>query len=334
MDLDIARRQRHALQGPVRVVIVGTGPFAQRHAQAFAANPDCVVVGVASADADAASSLAAVVGAPHAATTLDELLARTDAHAVSVVNANALHLPTAMTALHAGASVLVEKPVVLTVAEGRQLEAAAAAAPGFVMPAHVLRFAAPYVELRHRLKSGAVGRPRAISFRRHRTADHDALFPITHPVLMTMIHDIDLALWLGSGPFRSVRARQIPLAGRAQPLAVRAEVETEGGVLISFDVSWSLKSGALPDALEIVGEEGLLALELAPRVQTLGDDDASVDDALTPDAAHGALAEEIRAFVDAVRFDRAPTEVTLSDALHGIDLAERIIEAATEVSDR
>lgn len=318
-----------ALSRPVRVAVVGTGAFGALHARAFSDNPDCDVVSIVGRSSERAVRLADEVGAT-AHPTLDDALAATQIDAVSVVNAGSLHLPPTLAALEAGASVLLEKPVVLTSAEGRRLRAAADSARGFVLPAHILRFASAYQELHHRVRSGAVGTPRALSFRRHRTVDHDALFSDIHPVLMTMIHDIDLALWLTDAQVRSVSARQIEAPGRSQPLAVWADVETTDGIALSFQVSWSLPAGSLPDSLEVIGDSGALALGLIPRLSDFDSDATPVDDALTPDAAHGALREEIRTFVDAVRFDRVPTAVTLDHALAGIDLAEQIIASARQ----
>lgn len=328
MSSDNGHTSRPPSPAAVRVALVGSGSFAELHAQAFAENLDCEIVGIVSRSIGRAESLAERYSAHGAFHTTQELLASCEVDAVSVVTAGNFHLKPTLEALQAGASVLLEKPVVMNSAEGRTLRAAAAAAPGFVMPAHILRFAAPYQELRSRLKTGAVGTPRALSFRRHRTADHDIFFPDVHPVLMTMIHDIDLALWLtGSAPLR-VTARQIDAPSRSQPLAVWAEVETTDGTMLSFQVSWSLAGGSLPDALEVIGNDGALSLALAPRVTDFSAGAILVDDCLTPEAGHGALREEIRTFVDAVRFNRPPTAVTLDEALEGIDLAEQIIAIA------
>ncbi len=313
---------------PVRVAVVGAGAFGILHARAFAANPDCSLVSIVDHDVSRAESLAAELGVDGAYASIEDALSSEEVDAVSIVTAGPFHLAPALAALSAGASVLIEKPVVLTPADGRILRDAAHHARGFVMPAHILRFAAPYRELHHRVSTGAVGAPRALSFRRHRTIEHDALFPDIHPVLMTMIHDIDLALWLTDAPAHRISAHQVEAPGRSQPLAVWAEVETADGTLLSFQVSWSLSGGSLPDSLEVVGDAGTVALSLSPRVRE-PHTGAVVDDVLTPDAGHGALHEEIRAFVDGVRFCRAPDVVTLDDALMGIDLAERIVDAAS-----
>lgn len=328
MSHDDGHPQRPHAMSAVRVAVVGSGPFAELHAQAFAENPDCELVAIVSRTLPRAEALAERYSAGGAFRSTGELVAARQVDAVSVVTAGRFHLEPTLEALQAGASVLLEKPVVMDSAEGRVLRDAASRAPGFVMPAHILRFGAPYQELRSRLLSGAVGVPRALSFRRHRGRDHDELFPDVHPVLMTMTHDIDLALWLtGSTPVQ-VDARQIEAPSRSQPLAVWAEVELRDGTALSFQVSWSLAGGTLPDSLEIVGDEGALSLALLPRVHDFGAGAAVVDDTLTPHAAHGALREEIRTFVDAVRFGRPPAAVTLDEALAGIDLAQRIIATA------
>ena len=321
---------RRSVSTPVRVAVVGSGPFAELHANAFADNPDCELIAIVGRTIERARELADRSGAPYAYRTIEELVSNRHIDAVTVATAGRFHHEPTVAAIKAGASVLLEKPVVLSSADGRVLRAAAEDAPGFVMPAHILRFAAPYQELRHRLKTGAVGAVRAISLRRHRTLDHDSLFPDLHPVLMTMIHDIDLALWMtGSSPLR-VTARQIESPARSQPLAIWAEVETTDHIALSFQVSWSLAGGSLPDALEIVGDNGALALALSSRVHDFSAGGALVDDALTPDASHGALREEVRAFVDGVRFGEVPKVATLEEALAGIDLAEQIIAVAEQ----
>ncbi|RZT60642.1 putative dehydrogenase [Microcella alkaliphila] len=312
----------------VRVAIVGSGPFAELHAQAFTENPDCELIAVVGRSIERAEALATRFSVQETYRTTEELFEARAVDAVAVVTAGTFHLQPTLAALEGGASVLLEKPVVMNSTEGRTLREAVERAPGFVMPAHILRFATPYQELRSRLEAGVVGTPRALSFRRHRTTDHDELFHDVHPVLMTMIHDIDLAMWLTGATPLHITARQIEAHSRSQPLAVWAEVETTDGTAISFQVSWSLAAGSLSDSFEVIGDNGALSLSLAPRVRDFGPGASLVDDCLTPDGGHGALREEIRQFVDAVRFENPPTVVTLDEALAGIDLAEQIIAVA------
>ncbi|MFF8817181.1 Gfo/Idh/MocA family protein [Leucobacter sp. NPDC015123] len=324
-------------QGRIRIAVVGSGPFGALHAETLGRNPDVELVAIVNHDGVRARALADRLGVNAAYESVQELLDSEPVDGITVATANAHHVAPSIAALEAGVSVLLEKPVALTLDEAERLLAAERASTGFVFPAHLLRFAAPYQELRHRLQIGDIGAPRALSFRRHRGIDHDTRFPDTHPALMTMIHDIDLALWYdGSRPV-SVTAREVRVAGRSQPTAVWAEVLTDAGSLWSFQVSWSLggRQGdpSLADALEIIGDEGALSLRLDPRVRSHSEADETVDDVLTPAAAHGAMEQEMRDFADAVRRGLPPTVVTLEEAVAGIRLAEQIVSSAAARQD-
>lgn len=240
------------------------------------------------------------------------------------------HQPAdASLALARGLSVLAEKPLALSSEAAAEIADAVSVTGGLVMPAHILRFAAPYQELKGRVDAGTIGTPRALSFRRHRTADHDAQFGAIHPVLMTMVHDIDLALWLCGGTPTRVTARQVVQPGRNQPTVVWAEVVLSSGAIWSFQVSWAVSAGQpVADSLEIVGDDGLLTLSLTDHL-TGPPAAAPFDDVLTPAYAFGALNEEVRVFIDGVRTGIRPTVVTLDDALTGLGLAEQIVSEAS-----
>ncbi|WP_259123651.1 Gfo/Idh/MocA family protein [Leucobacter aridicollis] len=316
----------------VRIAVVGSGPFGALHAETLMRNSDVELVAIVNHDVLRARTLADKLGVKAAYESVEKLLDATNVDGITVATANAHHVAPSIAALQAGVSVLLEKPVAPTTAAAEQLLAAERASTGFVFPAHLLRFAAPYQELKHRIELGDIGTPRAFSFRRHRNVDHDTRFSDTHPVLMTMIHDIDLALWCDGAQPVNVTAREVRVAGRSQPTVVWAEVETSSGSLWSFQVSWSLGGAqdttSLPDALEIVGEDGTLSLRLDPRVYAHSATSTTVDDVLTPSAAHGAMEQELREFADAVRHGRPPTAVTLEEAVAGLHLADRIIMAA------
>src|SRR5262249_57619177 len=117
----------------------------------------------------------------------------------------------------------------------RGIDAAAIASSAFVMPAHILRFAPPYVSLKARVAGGAIGRLLAIHSNRDRSRDHLQLYPDVHPALMTLIHDIDLALWISGSPALRVSAYQ---RGDAVPTLVWAHAEAADRSL------WSLRTSS------------------------------------------------------------------------------------------
>ena len=176
------------------------------------------------------------------------------------------------------------------------------------MPAHILRFAAPYVSLRARVAEGAIGRLLAIDSNRDRSRDHIQLYPDVHPALMTLIHDIDLALWISGSPALRVSAYQ---RGDTAPALVWAHAEAADGSLWSLRTSWLLPTHAsFGDRLEVHGSDGAEVLDLAP------------------DAHAGALDAEVAHFCSCIRRGAASDVVTLTEAAHGIRIAEAIISSA------
>ena len=324
---DDGHRQTNARRRvPTRVAVVGMGQFGTLHLQAFQAHPDCEVVAVVDRDEQRALEAARRYGVERTFTSMTEMLERTHPDALSIVTAGRDHLTPALEALSAGASVLLEKPVVMSGDEGDILLAAERDSRGFVMPAHILRFTTAYRALHERVWAGAVGRPRALSFRRHRTSDHDARFPDVHPAFMTTIHDVDLALWLTRAKPLTVTSTEVLVEGRAQPAVVWSQVQATDGSVWSFQTSWMLSDdGALPDELEVIGEDGLLSLAMVPQLREFGTATVAVDDALTPPGRRGALYAEIDHFLECVRSSRASELISLQEAVDGVRLAEQIV---------
>src|SRR2546427_2661310 len=80
--------------------------------------------------------------------------------AVDIVTSADSHYPIARACLAAGRHCFVEKPLARTVAEGRELEAAAEAAGRLVQVGHIFRFHPVTATLREALGAGRIGRVR------------------------------------------------------------------------------------------------------------------------------------------------------------------------------
>ncbi|WP_308797540.1 Gfo/Idh/MocA family protein [Agromyces silvae] len=312
----------------LRVAVVGVGRFGREHARRYARRTDCRLVAVVDPDVGLAGEVAREFECEAFADLAALLDARPDARpdAVSIVNPGWAHVETAERVLGAGIPALVEKPVALTADDGHRLIEAERASSAFVLPGHILRFSTAYRELRARVRSGEVGRPVGMSFTKHRTRDHDARYPDEHPVLLTGIHDIDMALWLTGEPVVSVRSTERHAPGRNQPVAVFSDLETESGIAIRLVNTWSPAEGAaVPDRVEIYGTDGMLQLDLTPRVTNPGS--APLDDEFTPASGGGALATEIDHFLERVRLGEPSDVITLEEAIDAIRVAERVVQA-------
>jgi predicted dehydrogenase len=313
---------------PIPIAVAGVGAFGERHVAAWARTPGVRLVAVADADAARARAVAERWGVER---WFDDPVRMVDAcrpAGLSVVTPGPHHLEPALAALERGCAVLVEKPVTMSSGEAAELLAAEARSSAFVMPAHILRFADPYRALRERVRGGAIGEPLAISAARERSRSHATLFPGVHPALMTMVHDLDLALWIGGGRAVTVSARARG-GSEAAPAVVWAQAETDAGLLWSIRTSWVLPDeAAIADRLEVYGTAGVATAVLEPTVRVLSSPPEAVDHELTPDAVLGALDAEVRHFRDRIAGRAAEPAVTLEEAAHGIAIAEAIARSA------
>jgi predicted dehydrogenase len=194
----------------LRVGVLGAGFMGGTHARAFAKLPDVQVLGVSSRSADKAAALAQEVGA-EPFTNAEALATDPQIDVVSVTLPTHVHREYTVAALNAGKSVLLEKPMGLTVEECDAMIDAADQSGQILMLAHVLRFWPEYVALVDFVKSGDLGKPLAA------TASRLSGRPtwgdwFTNPdwtggaVHDLQIHDLDTLNWLFGAP-KSVYAR-------------------------------------------------------------------------------------------------------------------------------
>jgi predicted dehydrogenase len=314
---------------PLRIGVIGTGTFGAKHIAAYARRPDVELVGVVDRDLGRAEVVAQRWGIARCFRDTAELLRECRPDGVSVVTSGSNHLQPALAALAQGCSVLLEKPLTLSSREADELAEAERQSTGFVMPAHILRFAGPYRELVTRVRGGEIGRVLGVATGRDRGRNHDALFPDVHPALMTTIHDIDVALWV-----TGARAVRVSAQGRGggsadRPMLLWARVEAADGSVWALHVSWLLSDDApSDDRLEVYGTAGVAKLALHPSVAIFTERSLWVDHELTPDAHPGALDAEIDSFCRRIHAPALPPVVTLEEARHGIEIAEAIIASA------
>jgi predicted dehydrogenase len=110
---------------PHRLLVLGTGNIAEKHARLFGAQPDCVLVAAVDRDVDRARAYAARFGVPHVFDDLDAAIRWGGFDAAINATPDALHKPTTLQLLAAGKHVLCEKPLALTGADALEMTEAA-----------------------------------------------------------------------------------------------------------------------------------------------------------------------------------------------------------------
>ncbi|MGH3390714.1 MAG: Gfo/Idh/MocA family protein [Actinomadura sp.] len=145
----------------MRVAIVGTGGIAQEcHMPALRAERERVeVVAALDADADRVKAFCVEHGIPAAYTDLGELLDAARPDLVHVCTPPFAHAEQVVACLEAGAWVLCEKPVCLSLAEYDAITAAERAGGPYAAVVFQHRFGSGGRRLRALIEAGALGRP-------------------------------------------------------------------------------------------------------------------------------------------------------------------------------
>jgi len=304
----------------LRCAVVGAGYLGRFHAQKYAALPHCELVGIADPSAQVRARLQAELGVPGVADHR-ELLGRVDA--VSVATPTASHHAVARDFLDAGAHVLVEKPITATAEEARDLISLAGRRGRVLQVGHLERFN-PVI----RAVADILVAPRFIES--NRLAPFKPRGTDVSVVLDLMIHDIDLVEHIVRSPIASIDAIGAPVFTDEIDIA-NARIRFANGCVA--DVTASRISLKAERKLRVFQADSYLSIDLQQKLLTVARKPAALEEGVPPRVdleersfeQGDALADEIRAFVDAV-LNGTPPVVSGADGLRALETATRIAE--------
>jgi predicted dehydrogenase len=188
--------------------------------------------------------------------SVDEVLARPDIDAVAIATPAVTHATIGLQALAAGKDVMMEKPMALTVADGRALVAKAAAGKRILQVGHLLEYHPAVVVLRQWLADGRVGR--ILRLHSHRMGfglvrlEEDALWSLAP-------HDLSLILrFVGAQP-EAVTCHGSHALGTTRADFAVSMLHFAGGLDAHLLSSWlhPMKE----QRLVIVGERGMAVFD-------------------------------------------------------------------------
>lgn len=146
----------------VKVGFIGGGAISEFHERGYVDNPTGELYAVADLAPGVAQSRVDQWGAQKAYTDYRELLADPQIDAVEILLPHHLHLPVTLEALAAGKHVSLQKPMAITVDEGRQMVAAAAGSDRIFRVFENYRTYEPYNRARSMIDAGEIGDPVSI----------------------------------------------------------------------------------------------------------------------------------------------------------------------------
>lgn len=325
----------------VRIGMVGCGLFGESHLCAYRAVTGAAVVAVYDPAAERARALAEKFGVARVCSSLDEICALGNVHAIDVVSPEEAHLDPVLAAFRAGKAVFVEKPLATQLDHCARMIAAAQEAKRILMVGHILRFETKCVLLKQEVESGRLGKIVSMHARRNRPRTLLERYGRTHPAVENSIHDIDLMLWYSGDRVRRVRGFGRKAAGLKHDDTFWGVLEFEGGGLGVVETIWLLPQRAgvlMDDAFQLVADRGVANIDYFPGAISFWRDDGfeipdSSYDPRLRGTALGALRDELMYFCECVRNQRQPEIITPPEAKNAVRVALALIDSANRQQD-
>jgi predicted dehydrogenase len=307
---------------PLRILVLGAGGFGREHLARLEGRADVSVVGVADPDPAALDQVRRGHGAANFDADPLALIDAVEADAVIIAAPGAAHVELCAGALGRNLCVLLEKPIAPSAASAASLVASARVSKGFVLPGHVLRFSKDHARLVEIVRSGRIGEVLYVNARRYRDDSHAVRYVNDDPILMTLIHDIDLAQWVTGSSFRSVLAHRS--AGDFRSMTAARAIATTG-VICDLRTAWTFPGADLPaDRLEVVGDRGGVELTVGRSIEVHAEGRRTEHPC---DGADDPLKNEQDHFLACVRDRALKPALNLDDALAGLKLADAALES-------
>ena len=143
---------------PVRVAVVGAGEWGRQHARIFTERDDTALVAICGRNTERTAARAGEYDTSPF-TDIATMLSEAKPDLVTVCLPNEGHFDATLQLVEAGVPLLVEKPLVFSLAEADQLVAAAAKRDLFFAINFNHRFAEPVLRAKASIDAGDIGEP-------------------------------------------------------------------------------------------------------------------------------------------------------------------------------
>ena len=189
----------------LRVGLAGLGQFGRQHAAVLSNLPDVELAGLCDSNAKALQAQLNQHPQARGYANLEDLARDPNLDAIVIATPEELHVSHGLIALESGRAVFLEKPMAATGGEAEHLRQTARAKGVHLQIGLLLRYEASHARLKQDIASGGFGELVSIRVKRNCSrpwADNHLNRGPT--VLETLIHDLDLMLWLTGSPATTV----------------------------------------------------------------------------------------------------------------------------------
>ncbi len=250
---------------PLRVGVLGTGNWGKVHIEAYWRNPDTDLVAICgSSNLERVQRMGNQYGAkPYL--NLGEMIEKENLDLISIITPDDQHYSPYKQALEAGLNCLFEKPLVMNVAEAKELVTLARKQGIHCAVNFNHRYATPFQLVQQHVKEGKVGKP--LHFMWRFTGGHypeRQQSPMAH-LLYMQSHGFNMLQTLG-GKIASIKGHAYDVRGTGQFTTAVLSLQFESGAVGSFvaGVDGDYKD---PDiySFEMMGDKGRVKVDDAIR---------------------------------------------------------------------
>src|SRR3954464_14820133 len=214
----------------LRVGVIGAGVMGSNHARVLAGLPGVTLVGVVD-PSPAHLARTAELASCQGFETIDQLFAA-GVDAVTIAAPTHLHHEVALACIAQNIHVLVEKPIASTVAEGREIVAAAQKAGVTLMVGHVERFNPAVAAVKQ-----AIAGEDILSIAITRVGPFPPRMSNVGVVIDLAVHDIDLIRWFTESDIVEVQPQLSSAVAEREDIAL-LQFRTASGVLAQINTNW------------------------------------------------------------------------------------------------
>ena len=321
------------------VLLIGAGHIGLEHLMDIYYREDVRVIAVADSDAERAREAALRSGAACFGTDYRPFLLRDDVDIVIIATYTRSHLSILRDCLAAGKHVLCEKPIAVSLDEGRELVRLVKNAKTKVLIAHILRHNASYKKIKELISEGKIGKPTLLRM----TQNHHALnwerylrlMEDCSPVVDCGVHYFDIAEWLTGEKITEVS----DFGTRTQPDAPRdnyalVNFKMSDGCSGYYEVGWgeTLRSA---NEKEFIGTEGRITLEMRDRrmqdteegdLITVYTKDGRKYEVLNLPTVYKNMYAQLEVLIDMIETG-APGEPTIDDVWRAFSVANAAVQS-------
>ncbi|WP_034462968.1 Gfo/Idh/MocA family protein [Afipia sp. P52-10] len=305
----------------LRIGVIGAGVMGSNHARVFGGLSDVTLVGIADPLEAHRQRATELIGC-RTFETVDDLL-QEGVDAVTIAAPTHLHHEISLHCIERKIHLLVEKPIASTVAEGREIVAAARRAGVTLMVGHVERFNPAVETIKQAIKGEEI-----LSIAITRVGPFPPRMSNVGVVIDLAVHDIDLIRWFTESEITEVQPQLSSAVAEREDIAL-LQFRTQSGVLAHINTNWLTPFKARNVTVATRGKYVMGDLLTRQVTECFGfQPDGSYSMRHLSVGYEEPLRSELGAFVRAVRSGEAPA-VTGDEGVASLEIAIQCLDSSS-----